>query len=155
MTINKIISGGQTGVDRAALDAAINNNIDHGGWCPLGRIAEDGPIDSRYQLTETTSSKHAYRTECNVRDSDGTLIINMGHLAGGTALTARFAGVYDKPCLVADLNKKVDIASICNWVSSNKLQTLNVAGPRESKYNGIYKKAGKLVDEMIRQLGAV
>ena len=108
--IKKIISGGQTGVDRAGLDAAIQHNISHGGWCPRGRRAEDGTIDTRYQLVETASHDYSQRTEFNVRDTDGTLILNMGTLDGGTAFTARVAESIPKPCLILDLGGPVDTA---------------------------------------------
>ncbi|PSQ85488.1 MAG: molybdenum cofactor carrier, partial [Bacteroidetes bacterium QH_2_63_10] len=85
--MRKIISGGQTGVDRAALDAALAFNVPVGGWCPKGRRAEDGQIPDRYPLEETPSEAYEQRTAWNVRDSDGTLIITDGSLEGGTALT--------------------------------------------------------------------
>src|SRR2546428_7239726 len=98
--IEKIISGGQTGADRAALDFAIARGIPHGGWCPRGRLAEDGVISDRYQLTETPSANSAQRTEGNVRDSDGTVIFSIGpKLTGGSKQTAEFARQHRKPCL--------------------------------------------------------
>ena len=99
----KIISGGQTGADRAALDFAIKHRVPHGGWCPAGRLAEDGPIASRYQLNETPSLDPAQRTEWNVRDSDATVIFSLTPiLHGGTKLTEEFAHVYGKPVLEGD-----------------------------------------------------
>lgn len=139
--IKKIISGGQTGVDRAALDAAIQRNIPHGGWCPMGRRAEDGTIDTRYQLLETTSHDYSQRTEYNVTDADGTLILNMGSLEGGTAFTMRVAQSISKPCLILDLHGPVDTTVAHAWLTGNNIQILNVAGPRESRYPGIYARA--------------
>ncbi|MCX8018628.1 MAG: putative molybdenum carrier protein, partial [Rhodocyclaceae bacterium] len=99
----RIISGGQTGVDRAALDWAIARGIPHGGWCPKGRLAEDGPIAPRYNLTETESADLGERTWCNVRDSDGTLILNRGDLSGGSLKTLYLAERLGRPCLVVPL----------------------------------------------------
>ena len=139
--IKKIVSGGQTGVDRAGLDAAIQHNIPHGGWCPRERHAEDGRIEDKYQLTETASHDYALRTEYNVRDSDGTLILNRGKLEGGTAYTAHVAEYMHKPCLIIDISLSPDPEEVLDWVKNNKIQTLNIAGPRESKSPGIYEKA--------------
>lgn len=100
----KIVSGGQTGADRAALDAAIDCNIAHGGWCPAKRLAEDGVIDKKYQLQETESSNYAVRTKANVLDSDVTIIFSHGELMGGSLLTKELAKKLSKPCLHIDLN---------------------------------------------------
>src|SRR5437867_10686295 len=98
--IERIISGGQTGADRAALDFAIARGIPHGGWCPQGRLAEDGIIPGCYKLTETPSPDPVQRTEWNVRDSDGSVIFSIGpRLAGGSKKTADFARRHKKPCL--------------------------------------------------------
>src|ERR1039457_5001154 len=87
-----IRSGGQTGADRAALDWAMKNGVPYVGWCPKGRKAEDGPLDERYQLTETPSSEYVQRTEWNVRDADGTVIFSIAKtLTGGSRLTADYA----------------------------------------------------------------
>src|SRR3954447_15936349 len=102
--LTRIISGGQTGVDRAALDVALEYGLDCGGWCPLGRRAEDGPIPERYPLEETPWDGYPQRTEGNVRDSDGPLILTRGEPDRGTALTAEIARRKNKPCLVVDLN---------------------------------------------------
>src|SRR5436309_5940772 len=101
--IRKIVSGGQTGADRAALDVAHELGIPHGGWAPLGRWAEDGPLDHRYLLDEAPSEDPSLRTEWNVRDSEATLILSHGPLAGGSALTRRLARQYGRPCLVINL----------------------------------------------------
>ena len=103
--LEKIISGGQTGADRAALDFAINHKIPHGGWVPKGRLAEDGPLPSKYKLTEMPTESYQDRTEQNVIDSDGTVIISRGKLTGGSAYTQKMAKYYSKPCLHIDLRK--------------------------------------------------
>src|SRR4051812_7853330 len=96
----KIISGGQTGADRAALDFALQRHIPHGGWCPKGRLAEDGGIPPRYQLRETPGPDSIQRTEWNVRDSDGTVIFSIKELlSGGSKQTARLVARHRKPCL--------------------------------------------------------
>ena len=128
--IKKIISGGQTGVDRAALDVALELGIPCGGWCPKGRLAEDGPIDLRYPLQEVGSTSYSVRTERNVMEADGTLILTEGPLTGGTALTLTLAQKNGEPHLVIDLSKDQDIAEIMSWVTSNEIEVLNVAGPR-------------------------
>ena len=137
----KIVSGGQTGVDRAALDAAIELGIPHGGWCPRGRLAEDGTIPQRYQLTETDSPEYPVRTEQNVLDSDGTLILYRGPLSGGTELTVRLAKTHQKPCLLVDLDHPPEIDTVRRWITDAGVETLNVAGPRESQSPGIASAA--------------
>jgi hypothetical protein len=137
----RIVSGGQSGVDRAALDVALERGLPCGGWCPKGRLAEDGEIDPRYPLAETPSSENAQRTEWNVRDSDGTLILSSGRLSGGTLLTSRLAGSYGKPCLIVDLAGEPDPGAVRAWMAKHRIGTLNVAGPRESKRPGVYGRA--------------
>lgn len=104
MRLTRIVSGGQTGVDRAGLDAAMEAGIPVGGWCPAGRLAEDGRIPERYPLSELDSPGYAARTERNVIQSDATLVLNIGELADGTALTAEFAREFGKPLLVVQLD---------------------------------------------------
>ncbi len=133
----KIVSGGQTGVDRAALDAAIALGIPHGGWCPKGRLAEDGTIPPQYLLAETESPDYAVRTERNVRDSDGTLILCRGIPTGGTELTLRLAERWGKPHLVVDLDRPADLETARRWLAECRPAVLNVAGPRESQSRGI------------------
>ncbi len=145
MAISRIVSGGQTGVDRAALDVALERGIPCGGWCPRGRLAEDGPIDRRYPLSETPQARPAQRTRWNVRDSDGTLIIVRGQLRGGTALTRRAAAELDKPCLLIDPSSPAAVARIVAWASRHRIAVLNVAGPRESHCLGIYDEAVELL----------
>jgi hypothetical protein len=137
----KIQSGGQTGVDRAAQDVARELGIPCGGWCPKGRWAEDGPIPSRYPLEETPSIDPQQRTEWNVRDSDGTLVLTVGPVSGGTALTAEFAEKHNRPCLVLDLTTEPTAGAVRGWIEDNRIRILNVAGPRESKQPGIYDQA--------------
>ena len=131
----KIISGGQTGADRAGLDWAIKNGIPHGGWCPKGRRAEDGPIDAKYQLKETPSSNDLQRTEWNVRDSDGTVIFSVGkRLSGNSSETLEFAIKHRKPYLHLSAVFKDNAAQkLKKWIEENNIRVLNVAGPRASK----------------------
>jgi hypothetical protein len=133
--MNRIVSGGQTGADRAALDWAIAG-IPHGGWCPRNRKAEDGPIDARYDLTETPSSEYPQRTEWNVRDSDGTVIFSIGPIfTGGSKRTMDLVHKHRKPVLYLARNGGLDSPhmELRRFITSNRVQTLNVAGPRASK----------------------
>jgi hypothetical protein len=138
----KIISGGQTGADRAALDWAIAEGVEHGGWCPKGRLAADGPLDEKYKLSETESDGYRQRTKRNVADSDATLILNLGVLDGGTHQTLRFAQTLRKPHLVIQLDEpdfERCVQALCLWLSVHAPNRLNVAGPREEKRPGIYR----------------
>src|SRR5581483_7373877 len=126
MLIKKIISGGQTGVDRAALDIGIALQIPIGGSCPKGRQAEDGTIDLKYPLQETSSSIYSVRTLKNVEDADGTLILFFEKLHGGTALTRNFAEMINKPFLSIDLKKKNDPERVKDWLRQNKIYILNI-----------------------------
>ena len=141
MAIKKIVSGGQTGVDRAALDCAIELAIPHGGWCPAGRRALDGPLAPRYQLTETASEDYPQRTEWNVRDADATLVLYQGQLEGGTALTARLASRMEKPLKIVDLLRPAPINDVWQWLRENNVSVLNIAGPRHSKAQDIYSRS--------------
>ena len=155
--IKKIISGGQTGADRAALDAAIKLGVPHGGWIPKGRIAEDGPLPEKYQLKEMPSKSYQKRTEQNVIDSDGTVIISNGKLTGGSAFTRSMARNHDKPFLYVDLLKtpKHSASSeIIDWMIEYDIEILNVAGPRASKDPAIYDNVKKII-EGVFYLGAV
>lgn len=147
-SIEKIISGGQTGVDRAALDAALELGIPCGGWCPKGRRAEDGPIDIRYPLMETYSANYRIRTEKNVRDSDGTLVFTWREPKGGTALTIRFAQKYKKPYLTVDLSEEGDPETTREWLEANQIKVLNIAGLRESELPGIYHRTVQFLREV-------
>jgi hypothetical protein len=145
----KIVSGGQTGVDRAALDVAIALGVPHGGWCPKGRLAEDGTIGRQYQLVETDSPDYAQRTELNVLDSDATLILCRGEPTGGTELTRRLAERHRKPHLVIDLLQPIDWPAVRAWVAQRGTGTLNVGGPRESQCPGIHGQAAKFLRQML------
>ena len=139
---HKIVSGGQTGVDRAALDAAIYLDLPHGGWCPKGRLAEDGAVPARYQLQELPSSKYWIRTERNVIDSDATLILFAVALSGGTQFTQRMTVKHERPCLQVDLVNPLDPSEVRTWIEqSASAKVLNVAGPRESSCEGVYQRA--------------
>jgi hypothetical protein len=133
----RIVSGGQSGVDRAALDAALALRLACGGWCPLGRRAEDGPIDARYPLRETPSADYAERTAWNVRDSDATLILTRGALRGGSAFTADCARALGRPHRIVDLDADPDPGELRGWLATRRVRVLNVAGPRESHCPGI------------------
>jgi len=150
----KIISGGQTGVDRAALDAAIASGLRHGGWCPLGRIAEDGTIPSVYRLKETPLSGYRQRTEWNVRDSHGTLILSHLPLSGGTAYTEICALEMKKPAHIADPDKQSAAETAAEWLRANSIRILNVAGPRESSDPGIHDKTFRFLAELFKILSA-
>ena len=143
--LKKLVSGGQTGVDRAALDVGIALGLPIGGWCPKGRRAEDGVIDGIYPLRETDRNEYDHRTELNVRDSDGTLIVAGGELSGGTALTDRSTKHYGRPCLIVDPDDPEAGDRIVTWIVQCKVSVLNVAGPRESNAPGIYEKAFTLL----------
>jgi hypothetical protein len=136
-----LVSGGQTGVDRAALDVAMGWGIPCGGWCPAGRRAEDGPIDPRYPLRETPSADPAQRTEWNVRDSDGTLLLGSAADSPGTRLTQDVARRFGRPVYAARLDDAADADAFRGWLSIHKIRALNVAGPRESESPGAYAAA--------------
>jgi Circularly permutated YpsA SLOG family len=148
--VDRIVSGGQTGVDRAALDVAIALDIAHGGWCPLGRIAEDGRIGDCYHLQEHPSPKYTERTKSNVLDSDATLVLYRWTLEGGSLKTLRFAQNVGKPCLKIRLTHPGSIERVRDWVLSNKICTLNIAGPRASKEPQIYQKAYEYLVRLFR-----
>ena len=143
-----IISGGQTGVDRAALDFAIARQIPHGGCCPAGRRAADGVLDARYQLVETESSGYRQRTKHNVRDADATLIIYRGRLEGGSLLTRDLATGHGKPLLLCDLHAPTEelLAAWQDWLVSHPIAILNIAGPSEARNPGIYLQASALLE---------
>jgi len=137
----KIISGGQTGADRAALDAAIELGIPHGGWLPKGRKTEVGILPAKYKLKEMDTTSYPERTKKNVVDSDGTVILTHGNLTGGSALTRKIAKQHGRPCHHIDLNKTIAFTAaleISTWIEENSISVLNVAGSRASKDAKIY-----------------
>ena len=147
--IRKIVSGGQTGADRAALDFAIEWNISHGGWIPKGRKAEDGKLPQKYRLKEMDTTDYARRTEQNVLDSDGTLIFSHGKLTGGSALTRNMAQKHGRPWLHVDLFKINSFSaaqSIHTWISEQHIGVLNVAGPRQSQDKKIYRATFNILE---------
>lgn len=147
----RIVSGGQSGVDRAALDVALELGVPCGGWCPAGRAAEDGPIPSRYPLRETPSAEPAQRTEWNVRDSDATLVLCRGEPAGGTSLAVECARRAGRPFLLVD--PATDLPSaVAAWIEDGGFAELNVAGPRESEAPGTYAGARTFLTEALRRL---
>ena len=150
--IKKIISGGQTGADQAALDAAIKYGFPHGGWIPKGRKTEDGILPDKYKLKEMPTGSYQKRTEQNVIDSDGTVIISHGKLTGGSKLTQKIAKKHDQPCLHIDLNETpafITASTINSWIIENKIEVLNIAGPRASKDPKIYKDTSYIVEGII------
>ena len=146
--ISKIVSGGQTGADRAALDWAISRGIECGGWCPKGRKAEDGPISSTYPLIETPSANYIQRTEWNVRDAGGTVIFSIDPvLTGGSKKTVAFAKKHNKPCLHIHPGVKDPGKKLRDFVADNEIKTLNVAGPRASKEPGVANFVREVLNE--------
>ena len=151
--IEKIVSGGQTGVDRAGLDAAMEAGIPVGGYCPKGRLAEDGTVPERYPLAELTSGRYASRTEKNVVESDGTLVLNLGELTDGTKATVDFAKEHGRAHLVLQLEEMPALQDCLSWIKEHGIRVLNVAGPRESKCPGIYLKAFAYLQELFSARG--
>jgi hypothetical protein len=175
MKIECIISGGQTGADRGGLDAAIDRGVAHGGWCPKGRLAEDGKIPPEYDLKEVASKEYIKRTEANVVDSDATLVFAYGPPTGGTKATVIFCEEHSRPCLVVDLeqlNKKQAVTFIHAWLEALAIDDddpqvadrvaeprasygetsptiLNIAGPRESKQPGIQKAVAEVMGQIL------
>ena len=149
-----IISGGQTGADRGGLDAAIALGLDHGGYCPKGRLSEDGAVPSRYLLKETGSAQYGERTALNVIGSHATLIMHRephGKFTGGTAMTARLCDKHHRPMLSVRVPLEIDkvpepvVESIRGWLRRHRVLVLNVAGPRESKAPGIEQAVAELL----------
>jgi hypothetical protein len=150
--IKKIVSGGQTGVDRAALDVALELGLACGGWVPLGRRAEDGRIPARYPLRETATAAYPQRTRLNVRDADATLILTRGDPAGGTAFTIACARKLDRPCMLVDLERpdlEQVAAVVREWLGDERVRVLNVAGPRESSAPGIAEEAAAFLHRVL------
>ena len=150
MPLEKIISGGQTGIDRAALDIAIELGISHGGFCPLGRRSEDGMIPLHYNLIEHDSIEYAERTHENVLCSNGTLILHSGIISNGTSLTKQFCIQEDKPMMIINIlhNPKSSKLDFNRWLVKKSIQILNVAGPRDNK-QGNYEIAREILHELL------
>ena len=152
--IRRIVSGGQTGADRAALDAAMDLGIETGGWIPRGRWTEDGGVPERYlNMKETKSTDPALRTEHNVRDSDGTVVLSHGEVFGGTKWTVEVSGRLRKPMLRLDLSvqsEEVNAARLLAWMSAEGIEVLNVAGPRESEDGDIYSAVRAVLGTALR-----
>jgi hypothetical protein len=140
----RIISGGQTGVDRAALDVALELGLECAGWCPAGRLAEDGRIDDRYPLRETPSAEYAERTQWNVRDSDASLILAPGEPEGGTALAVELARDLHKPLLQVD-PRTASPEEVREWLRRHRVGALGVGGPRASEWPEGYETARALL----------
>ena len=150
--IDKIISGGQTGADRAALDFAIARNIPYGGWLPRGRKTEDGALDPKYRLREMPTTDYAKRTEQNVLDADGTVIVSHGFPVAGSALTLEFTRRHGRPCLPIDLKEtslEKAAQSLVFWLEENRIRVLNVAGPRAGRDPAIYPAVMNLLRQSI------
>ena len=151
-----VMSGGQTGVDRAALDAALSAGAACAGWCPAGRKSEDGVIPGRYPLIELPGADYLARTRKNVQDSDATLIVAFGEPSGGTARTVEFCRRLHKPCLIinaAETGVAEAARRSAEFVTGRGVQRLNVAGPRESRDSRAYDFAFELVGALLRIIG--
>lgn len=152
MRLARIVSGGQTGVDRGALDAALAADFPCGGRCPAGRLAEDGRIPDRYPLAETAEDDYRVRTRRNVEDSDATLILAPGSLSGGTLLTVEYCRRAGRPCLVVDADDhspREAVGLVAGWVGRHDVRVLNVAGPRASGWEGAEAYAAAVIGGLI------
>ena len=151
----KIVSGGQTGVDRAALDAAMENGIEAGGWCPQGRVAEDGIIPVNYPVKELPHSGYRQRTKRNVIDSDGTVVIYFGNPSGGTKQTIAFSIQEQKPHVLIDaeeLSMEEASRTIEIFIDQNSITVLNIAGPRAGGEPRAYTYAKKLMQSVLHNI---
>jgi Circularly permutated YpsA SLOG family len=146
--LEKIVSGGQTGADQAALDVAIELGIPHGGWVPKGRKTEDGSLPAKYRLKEMPTESYPKRTEQNVIDADGTLIISHGELKGGSEYTRKMAVKHGKPWIHIDANRQpieAAVEMIRTWLNGNDIERLNVAGSPASKDPRIYTATKRIL----------
>jgi hypothetical protein len=149
----KIISGGQTGVDRAALDVALRHGMECGGWCPAGRLDEFGRIPDHYPVQELPGGGFTERTLQNVKDSDGTVVIYLGELRGGTEQTVRFCGELERPHELIDASRLATQNAaklIADFVHRNKIGVLNIAGPRQSEWPGGYDYASRVLSAFLK-----
>ena len=149
----KIISGGQTGVDRAALDAALRHGLNCGGWCPAGRLDEFGKIPDHYPIQELKDGGFTERTLQNVKDSDGTVVIYPGQLRGGTEQTVRFCSELQRPYQLIDASKiSAEAAAnlIVEFVCKKKIGILNIAGPRQSEWQEGYNYATRALSAFLK-----
>jgi hypothetical protein len=152
MTLARIVSGGQTGVDRGALDAALEAGFPCGGWAPEGRTAEDGPIHERYPLQELAGASYEERTLQNVLDSDGTAILYSGTLEGGTRETMVYCVEYGKPFELVDASHagpRDAALKLAAFIERHRLSVLNIAGPRASKWPGAHQYAHSTVRHLL------
>lgn len=153
MPLEKIVSGGQTGVDRGALDAALDAGFGCGGWCPQGRLAEDGEIPARYVMAELEGAGYEKRTLKNVLDSDGTAILYFGVLEGGTRQTMDYCVEHGKPFELVDATRakpQEGAARLAAFVERHRIAVLNVAGPRASKQPAAYGYAHETIKRLLR-----
>jgi hypothetical protein len=147
--LRKVVSGAQSGVDRAALDAALDLGFEAGGWVPKGRKADDGPVSPRYAVTETPSRDDGQGAEWNVRDTDATLVLATGRLLGVAEAAVELAHKFEKPLLVVDLLQPRNLGSILYWLEYQKVSVLNVTGPRESEVPGIRAIAMEFLKDLL------
>jgi len=152
MIVEKIISGGQTGADLAALDVALEYGIPHGGWVSRGRRNEKGTLLNRYRMKELSSINYPKRTELNVMDSDGTLILSHGKLSGEPALASRLVMKHGRPSLHVDLQDMTEykaVAIIKSWIETREIKVLNVTGPKASEDSRIYGATERVLKSVL------
>ncbi len=161
MTLHRIVSGAQTGVDIAALDSARKMGIyQWGGWCPKGRLREGGEISSEYfesdrvncGLQEAESSRYTQRTALNVRDSDATLILKSGSITPGTKLTIKICRQKKKYYVICNPAHTYNVPKAVKFIIEQEVSVLNIAGPRESSRPGIYKQAKLFIDDVLHMV---
>jgi hypothetical protein len=155
MKCKKIISGGQTGVDRAALDACLEAGFPCGGWCPAERKAEDGAIPAHYPLQEIWSSNYDDRTKKNIRESDATMIIYEGKLSGGTLLTHNYANEIGKPVFLFKVSPffiEETLGQLLHFIEINHVETLNIGGPRASQWDKAYESGFLVTSKFLEKV---